>query len=453
MMRAVHTIRSMIGRAGHDRSGSFGVVAAVVMTGLALAGGLALNVAQLSNARSNLLAALDSAITSTARDLTTGVIVEADARGSVEAFLFANGTTGFAEEGRLRLDDLVVDRQARTVRGQASVLVDLVFPVFSGGDQRRVVIESAAVYSDKKVEVAMMLDVTGSMAGDNKLRDLKSAATNAARILLGGQDEARPRVRIALVPYSNAVNVGTLAESTVFIETRNRDRTTAPGNAAARSVSTRPDTCATERKGVHQYTDVGPDISMVNRDLLLSDFARDYRTASCPTARLVPLTPRLATIENAIGGFVAEGGTGGHIGIQWSWYMLSRQWAGVLPAASKPAAATEDRTRKFAILMTDGEFNLSYHDAANVSQIYNDRGKEPPRAAARRLCQEMRDAGIEVFTIGFKLVDAKAKETMAACASPDAGSARHYFETNTGAELDAAFKEIAGNIERLALTQ
>jgi Flp pilus assembly protein TadG len=451
-MRCYQSILPTISRMRRDRSGSFGVAAAAIMTTLALAGGYALNTAQLSNARSNLLAALDSAITSTARDLTTGVIAEDAARGSVEAFLFANGTTGFAQEGRLSLDDLVVDRQARTVRGQASVLVDLVFPVFSGGSQRRIVIESAAVYSDQKIEVAMMLDVTGSMAGQ-KLRDLKSAATNAAGILLRGQDEARPRVRVALVPYSNAVNVGTLAESSVFVETRDRDRTTAPGNAAPRSVASRPDNCATERKGTHQYSDVGPEVSMVNRDLLLSDFARDYRTATCPSARLVPLTPRLRTIETAIDGFVAEGGTAGHIGIQWSWYMLSNQWKGVLPAASQPAARHDDGTRKFAILMTDGEFNLSYYDATRVSQVYNDRGKEPPRTAARRLCQEMRDAGIEIFTIGFKLEDQKARETMAACASPDGGSVRHYFETNTGAELDAAFREIAGNIERLALTR
>ena len=48
-----------------------------------------------------LLNALDAAVTSTARDLTTGTIAEKDARASVEAFLLANGGTAFAEAGRM----------------------------------------------------------------------------------------------------------------------------------------------------------------------------------------------------------------------------------------------------------------------------------------------------------------------------------------------------------------
>src|SRR5690606_29047815 len=104
-------------------------------------------------------------------------------------------------------------------------------------------------------------------------------------------------------------------------------------------------------------------------------------------------------------------------------------------------------------LMTDGEFNLSFFDAGNVDDVYDGRGKRATRDAANRLCREMRGDGIEIFTIGFKLDNSAAKETMAACASPDRSSVRHYFETATGEELDQAFQEIARNIERLALTR
>jgi len=436
-----------------DRRGNFAVMMGAVCSVLALSVGFGINIAQLSHARSNLLNALDAAVTSTARDITTGTIAEKDARASVETFLLANGGTGFAAAKPITLDSLVVDRAASTVRASASVDVDLAFPLFGMEDTRRVSAESAAVYSDRKIEIAMMLDVTGSMAGQ-KLRDLKTAATNAVETLLAGQDASDPRVRIALVPYANAVNAGLLAEATVFVERSAADRREAPGMYDPRTVSAgRPDNCATERKGRYQYSDAGPDMAMVNRDLLLSAFATNSRSRACPSTAVIPLSADARKLTSAIGSFVAEGGTGGHMGIQWAWYMLSENWGPVLHRSGRPMRADPKEVAKYAVLMTDGEFNLSFFDADSVNEVYDARGKGATRDAARRLCQEMRDTGIEIFTIGFKLENRAAKETMADCASPDRGNVRHYFETSSGDELNAAFMEIARNIEQLALTR
>lgn len=441
-------------RLGSDRRGNFAVLMGAVCAVVALSAGYGVNIAQLSLTRSNLLNALDAAVTSTARDITTGVIAEEDVRASVEAFLVANGGTGFAAAERISLDTLEVDRTESTVRASASVVVDLAFPLFGADPTRRVSTESAAVYSDRKIEIAMMLDVTGSMKGQ-KLEDLKGAATNAVTTLLGSQKASDPRVRIALVPYANSVNAGRLAEATVFVERRASDRGEAPSMNDPRPAasSSRPDNCATERKGDYQYSDAGPDKAMVNRDLLLDEYARDHRTRTCPAAAVIPLTADARKLTSAIDDFVAEGGTGGHMGVQWAWYMLSDQWGKVMRASERPARANPSEVGKFAILMTDGEFNLSYFDVDDADDVYNDNGKRATRDAARRLCREMREDGIEIFTIGFQLQNRAAKETMSECASPDRGNLRHYFETSTGDELDAAFMEIARNIERLALTQ
>jgi len=436
-----------------DRGGNFAVIFGAIASVLLLSAGFGLNTAQLMLTRSNLLNALDAAVTSTARDLTTGRIGERDARATVEAFLLSNGGTGFAAPERITLDSLLVDRATSAVKAEASVVVELAFPMLGMGQTRRVATQSAAVYSDRRIEISMMLDVTGSMAGQ-KLRDLKAAAKNAVGTLLAAQDASDPRVRIALVPYANAVNAGGLAEATVFVERRAEDRAEAPGmNAPRQAAAGRPDTCATERKGRHQYTDAGPQTAMVNRDLLLGDFATRMRSRACPAAAVMPLTADARKLSAAIDGFVAEGGTGGHIGVQWAWYMLSDKWGGVMRASERPAAADPRKVGKFAILMTDGEFNLSFFDARDAGEVYDGNGKQATRDAAAKLCRAMRDDGIEVFTIGFKLENRAAKQTMAECASPDIGNVRHYFETGTGAELEAAFLEVARNIERLALTR
>ena len=105
-------------------------------------------------------------ITSTARDITTGKIKPEDARARFEAFFFANADPELASADRLVLGQLIVDRTARTITATAHVDADLFFPLFSTGSDAAGRGQSAAVYSDKTIEVAMMLDVTGSMAAD-----------------------------------------------------------------------------------------------------------------------------------------------------------------------------------------------------------------------------------------------------------------------------------------------
>ena len=443
-----------IGGFARDRGGNFAVLFGLTASVLALAVGFSVNLSQLYNARSSLQGVVDAAVTSTARDLTTGVIKEADANASVQAFLDANSSAGILKPNQIVLDQLIVDRTANTVRADVHVDVAFYFPLFSVGNMQRVPVSTTALYSDKSIEVAMMLDVTGSMAGQ-KIKDLKAAASNAVDTFLGGQDPTKPRVRVSIVPYANSVNAGTLASSSVYVETNTAQRKQAPGNNDPQyvSASPRPDNCATERKGVDQYSDAGPDSSMVNRDYLLSGFAQQTGTAACPSATLMPLTADAAALKNVIKTFVASGGTAGHVGVQWAWYMLSENWASVMKASERPAKMDPKKVAKYAILMTDGEFNLSYFDASTVSQVYNDAGKEPTRTAAKTLCAAMRDKGIEIFTIGFDLDEKNAKATLQDCASPDTGSIKHFYQAANGAELDTAFQTIAANIERLALSK
>lgn len=425
-----------------DRCGNFGIVTAVALPVLMLGVGFGVNTAQLVSSRSSLLNALDSAVTSTARDLTLGVISEKDAKQSVEAFLFANGAAAFSARDRLILQSVVIDRTAGTVDARASVDVDLLFPVFSMGPTSRVTVESGSLYSDKNIEVAMMLDITGSMDGQ-KIRDLKTAAKNAVdTFLAGNRDPDKPRVRVALVPYADAVNVGSLS-NTVYVETSRRSDSEPPRLDDPRAVSaTSPDRCATEREGSRQYEDVGPYTAMVNRD---------YRLQFCPSATLRPLSADAASLKATIDGFVASGHTAGQIGVQWSWYMLSPQWADVLPAASRPQAFDEKKVAKYAILMTDGEFNTAFADVPDGGTVRNQPTRS--RKNAETLCTNMKKQGIEVFSVGFKLTESNAKAVMKACASPDSAGITHYFEVSTGAELDRVYQTIARNIERLALTR
>ena len=91
--------------------------------------------------------------------------------------------------------------------------------------------------------------------------DLKEAAANAVEQLLVNQDAKNPRVRVAIVPYAEAVNTGQLADA-VFVEKRNGSNLPPPiDQAVSASATSGPDKCATERKdkdGAADFSDDGP---------------------------------------------------------------------------------------------------------------------------------------------------------------------------------------------------
>ena len=482
MRQEFRAIMNRFGAFGADRRGNFAVLTAVTAAAMALGVGFGVNITQLYNIKSGLRNALDAAITSTARDITTGKIKPEDARARFEAFFFANADPELASADRLVLGQLVVDRTARTITATAHVDADLFFPLFSTGPTQRVAGQSAAVYSDKTIEVAMMLDVTGSMAADkwgksDKIGDLKAAAENAINLLLpdDDQDEPNPRVRVAIVPYAEAVNTGALANGTVFVEEKNGPNLPpAISDPIPASTSSREDNCAMERKtkdGKADFSDDGPAterrnnqgkiyLAKVNRDDRISRDRYD-NTLMCPKAELVPLTANKQKLLDAIGDFEAAGVTAGGIAVQWGYYMLSPDWRAAIADAdlgSGPAAYNPKKVAKVAILMTDGQFNTAFAGVKDGSTPQSQQGAKS-RDYAENLCSNMKEDKIEVFTIGFALDDPKmsreereqAKAVLKDCSTPDTSSIKHYFEVSTGEELDAAFREIISNTERLAL--
>jgi hypothetical protein len=163
---------------------------------------------------------------------------------------------------------------------------------------------------------------------------------------------------------------------------------------------------------------------------------------------VIPLTADSGALLDSIDDFQADGYTAGAIAIQWTYYMLSPQWRAAIENAGLGKGASDADAKKIAkvaILMTDGQFNTAF---AGAGGSYNSQGSLA-RGNAETLCGNMKNDGIEIFTIGFDLDDKdmsaterdQAKAVLKDCSSKDASAAkRHFFEVSTGAELDAAFQ-------------
>ncbi|BCG70103.1 hypothetical protein MesoLj113a_12610 [Mesorhizobium sp. 113-1-2] len=467
----VHAVGGFARHSGGNFTILFGFAASV----LALAAGFSVNISQLYNAKSSLQGVVDAAVTSTARDLTTGVIKEADASKAVQNFLVANSMAGILQPDQIVLDKLVVDRTANTVQADVHVDVAVFFPVFGMGDTKRVTASTTSLYSDKTIEVAMMLDVTGSMAANwwaktDKIGDLQTAASAAVEDLLDNNiDPKNPRVRVAIVPYAEAVNTGGLADS-VFVEQPGGSNLPPPVDTPIQvdsSVPTRPDNCATERKdkdGYADYSSDGPSAPRLNNQgkTYLAKINRDDRMGSCPKPELIPLSADKQKLLNTIASFKAGGVTAGGIAVQWGYYMLSPNWRSTIVDArlgAGPANFDSRKVGKVAILMTDGQFNTAFAGGRGAPRSQN--AGQMSRSNAENICDNMKRDGIEIFTIGFDLDDPsmtsterdQAKSVLQDCSTADTSTLKHYYEAATGSELNDAFNAIVQNIERLTIAK
>lgn len=174
-----------------------------------------------------------------------------------------------------------------------------------------------------------------------------------------------------------------------------------------------------------------------------SDGAYEGRHGLCQPSGPVPLTDDKDALKAHVDGLVAEGGTAGHLGIAWGWYLLSPNWSSIWPAESAPRLYGATRTTKFMILMTDGDFNIQ-HPTATRSSFQQ----------SMDLCDQMKSlpSNIQIFTIGFQVPSSvqrtgDGRTILEYCAT----SPGHVFSADSGEELIEVYRTIARSISDLRL--
>lgn len=431
-------------RWGCDEGGSVGVLFALMLMVLLMSVAGALDISRWAAARSHTLSAADAAVLAGARALQ---IDNDDVAGAIAAAM-----RYYKENTRNRrvVDDTVRFRtadknKAMQATGQAYIetpfLSIIGIPRMPLIKQSEATIAEAVISSgkDAQVEIAMMLDVTGSMAG-HKLDDLKEAAKDLIDIVML---PTSIDVRIALVPFSGAVRLE--RNLALRVVSGGRPRYAFTDRLGARRNWVRDPLCATERTGESAFTDEAPK----GQDKLGPYYSSDGMCTPW-TATLTPLTDSKSLLMDQIDSYEPGGLTAGHLGTAWVWYMLSPNWARVMPAKSRAGAYGQTGLSKIAILMTDGEYNVQYCNGVNTSDIGCMSPNGSSMEQAEQLCKNMKASGITVFTIGFDLYrDGRQARMLEECASSPA----NYFNAESGDALRQAFRDIAVRITPLRLTK
>jgi Mg-chelatase subunit ChlD len=120
-----------------------------------------------------------------------------------------------------------------------------------------------SVVGDQSIEVALVLDNSGSMAG-NRLKDLKTAAKSLTTILFDTVS-LQNRIKISVVPFSGAVNVGPTNKDKTWMDTNALSPAHSENFISAKSrfdlfttMNTPWAGCVESRGGTHMVTDSEP---------------------------------------------------------------------------------------------------------------------------------------------------------------------------------------------------
>jgi Flp pilus assembly protein TadG len=385
------------------------------------------------------------------------------------------------------LKSVAVSDTGTQVNVTITVTVPMTFMQVLNTQSVDITVGAAAVRPQGKLEIALVLDQTGSMgtvppgATMSKIASLKLAAKDLIDAVVWDNQTADYYSKVAIVPYAAGVNVGGSIANTVrgpislgclLLGCDRFQFLNFFGGSRTYNIST----CVSERTGAQAYTDAAPGpVALVGPNY-------PPPADPCPSNSITPLTNDKTFLKSQIDLLQAAGSTAGHIGVAWGWYLLSPNWSSVWPSASQPApysdldvldAMGRPLLRKIIILMTDGDFNTAYcqgvisHDSTSGSDQDHiwctapnppmppntPNPPNPPNSSfkqAQTLCANAKSARVIVYTIGFGLPTgpSNARTLMTNCATDNT----HAYLAATGDELRQAFREIATRIANLRLT-
>jgi Flp pilus assembly protein TadG len=385
--------------------------------------GIAIDSARYQDLASRTQTGLDGASLAGAKLLADDDVSVADVQQRARQYFSSVTSTFGVDTASISPLQVDVDLATGEVESSVQIKVSNFFATLAGLDRLTIINRASKVVYDKQnIELALVLDVTGSMNNKNKLGDMKAASADIIDALFD-QSVSESHTRIAVAPFSSSVNVGTFRGS------------------VADTTGAVADDCVIERA---DSTDASP--SGANR-LKTAPVAPPLGMYSCPDAPIIALQGRSQAdaMKTKINAYLASGWTSGHIGAAWGWYLLSPKWGSIFSGASKPRDYDSNKVIKAVVIMTDGDFNAAYlngdlapGDPAQADLAYSQ---------FQTLCTGMKDEGIRIFTVGYDLPEGSRPMTeLEACATTG------DFYAAAAGNLKKVFKDIAESLTALRVS-
>ncbi len=397
--------RGFGGLLGHRR-GNVAVVFALSVSSMILVGGGGIDLMKMSSNHKYLQERVDATALYVANGLTSSTLGTAQSKAQTRLAAIVEPSHG-------TLSDIATSTTSGTLTLTAKLSTKSSFLGLIGISDLVTQVASTVTWGETSLEVALVLDTTGSMADNGKMDALKSSATNLVTTLADKSTEANS-VKFALVPFANFVNVGTSYANAAWIDTTglspyhstyfssslNRFALyTKLGKTWPGCVETRPspydidDTAPSvanpstlfvpsfhpdepnnswsytyansylsdgtySSNEITKLTNASKYSSLSGQDYSKSTFYSNYQVSKgpgffCDVKPIVRLTTSTTTVNAAINALTVSGSTNIPEGLAWGWRMVSPQ------GPFSDGKSYSSNTLKIVVLLTDGTNSIN----------------------------------------------------------------------------------------------
>lgn len=396
--------------------------------------GAAIDFSRAASARTAVQAALDA----------TALMLSKEAKGMTPAALEQKATQYFnANFSRPEVSSVQVTQQL-TEPEQGTFLLKVtgsgsIEPVFTkilGQTQLNFSASAEAQWGIKKLNLALVLDNTGSMSSSGKMTNLKSAAHNLLNTLQTAAKQPGD-VMVSIVPFAVDVNVGTSNVNASWIDWTEWDA--ANGTCSSTSY-TKKSSCEQAGKiwtphphsvwnGCVNDRDQNNDVSAAAPVTgSTATLFRAHQAANCPVA-MMPLSEDWSALHSRIDAMTPSGNTNVTIGLAWGFQLISP----VAPFNAPPAAPDLD---KVIVILTDGQ-NTQNRWSSSTTSIDSRTAK---------VCDNIKAQNIKLYTV--RVIDGNGT-LLKNCASKPS----MYYDVDQAIELNSVFSAIAQNLANLRLAK
>ncbi len=462
-------LRQFIAR---DDDGGITIFVLTLTILLLVAGGMAVDYQRYELARADLQDALDRGVLAATNsnqlyDPSAEQSVSEQARDVISDYIAARNYRPAGLQIGAVVNELA---GGRSIAASATEPLDTIFLRMIGIDRMNVVVNATAVQATPKLEITVVLDVSGSMGWNStsspgrKIDQLKSAAKEFLETILA--PEVGAQTLITIVPFSQQVNLRREMADLYRLNRRHDFSSCFDFHSLDFDTVTMP---------------TQPGTPYIHGQHFIESGSGSSRLFGCPKTNnaITPFSNNLAALSAAVDALTVETWTTTYVGVKWGAALLDPTSRPVVNAmiangtlgeefAGWPNDWDDPSTRKIAVVMSDGqntrlneivESRYSRHPATywNVnpprsnekySVIDNERTGEGDRLL-KDICDEIKAAGAStIYTIGFELAgQPRAEQALGDCASSPSS-----FYLVDGVEISTAFRNIADEIVNLKLT-
>lgn len=467
------TMKTLLRDYSKNTDGNFAIMTAFCAMTLLTVVGVAVDVSGMTSLRKTMQDRLDVAVLAAA---SSGETKDAELKKIVKDVIEQGSNNTWEMDAVITIEDEEIYAEGTTIYDP------MIMGIMNQGKIRVKVNSAAPVATEVPMNISMVLDTTGSMAGSN-MADLKDAAEVLVDFV---EAQKHPQSRIAVVPFSNYVNIGMSRRNESWMDVP-ADATTGPAPACYPEESWTGSGCTTTTET--RYSD-GVSFT-ATRTTCSSNTATPTGNTICPPApsiawngcagsrnapdniiadassanpiagamnvncgeEILPMTSDYNAVRTKINALKANGPTYLPTGVIWGWRTLTPN------APFTEAASSPDNAIRALVLMTDG-VNIMTQEARGGStdeiyhRTYDMTDNASDKEATERLleiCDGVKADDIALFTIAYKLPGGskKTEKTLEECAT----SASFAFEAKNRDQLKKAFDAIGKNLKTVRLSK